>query len=403
MEDDEIDRRTGGTRQGVILLLASVMPIMAVISLVPVLPLLLEEFQDTAGSAFLVPIAMTVPALCVAVFSPLAGWIADRVGRKRLLVCTLAIYGFAGVLPWFLGDLFQIIAARIVLGVMEAAIMTVATVLIGDYFNGKRRESWLSMQVAVGSVAAIILIAVSGLLGEAFGSRGPFLLYLLALPIAVLAALFLFEPARKTDLAGSSADAFPFGTVLPVVAITVIVGVLFYTLIVQLGPILQLSGQVSPATIGIIGAATNLGVAGGSLIFRKLGKPPGMAILALGLTVSGLGYLGASLITGLRGIAAFSVMICIGCGILLPNLITWVMSLLPLRFRGRGTGVWTGAFFLGQFLAPVIATALAVPLAGLGGVLQFYGVLALGSAVLVFIIAKFTAAGGRNIGISNER
>lgn len=402
MENDEIGDGLGGPSQGIILLLASVMPIMAVISLVPVLPLLLEEFSDTPGSAFLVPIAMTVPALCVALFSPLAGWIADRVGRKRLLVGTLAIYGLAGVLPWFLTDLFQIIAARVVLGIMEAAIMTVATVLIGDYFAGKRRESWLSMQVAVGSVAAIVLIAVSGLLGEAFGSRGPFLLYLMALPLAAIAAVALFEPAAKSAKANSTESDFPFGTVLPVVAITVLVGVLFYTLIVQLGPILQLSGDVSPAMIGIVGAATNLGIAGGSLIFRKMDKPPGMAVLSLGLSVSGAGYLGASLSGDFWAIAAFAVIICIGSGILLPNLITWVMSLLPLRFRGRGTGVWTGAFFLGQFLAPIIATALSVSLAGLGGVLQLYGFLALGSAVLVLMISRFKAAGTKDKEISHE-
>ena len=73
--------RTAGARQGIVLLLASVMPIMAIISLVPVLPLLLEEFGDVAGAEVLVPIALTIPALCVALLSPVAGWLADRVGR----------------------------------------------------------------------------------------------------------------------------------------------------------------------------------------------------------------------------------------------------------------------------------------------------------------------------------
>ena len=65
----------GRTRHGVVILAASVMPIMAIISLVPVLPLLEREFASVPGSAFLVPMALTIPALCVALFSPLAGWL----------------------------------------------------------------------------------------------------------------------------------------------------------------------------------------------------------------------------------------------------------------------------------------------------------------------------------------
>jgi len=113
-------RDIAATRHGVVLLAASVMPVMAIISLVPVLPLLMREFAGVAGSEFLVPIALTIPALCVALFSPVAGWLADRIGRKILLVSALVLYAACGIVPWFLDDLFQIIAARIALGMTEA-------------------------------------------------------------------------------------------------------------------------------------------------------------------------------------------------------------------------------------------------------------------------------------------
>lgn len=86
--------RHATTRHGLILMLAAVMPTMAIIALVPVLPLLLREFADVPGAAVLVPMALTVPALCVALFSPLAGWLSDRLGRKRLLIG--ALVGYAG-------------------------------------------------------------------------------------------------------------------------------------------------------------------------------------------------------------------------------------------------------------------------------------------------------------------
>lgn len=381
--------REAGARHGAILLIASVMPAMAIISLVPVLPMLLREFEGQPGASILVPMMITVPALCVALFSPVAGWIADKAGRKPLLIVALLAYAVFGVLPIFLYDIAHLIAARIALGLAEASIMTAATTLLGDYFEGERRDRWFALQVAVTSFSAIVLIAAGGVLGELFGSRGPFGLYFVALPIAAAAAVTLFEPpVRRDDAAGPS--ALPWSRVLPPVFITLGIGVLFYTLIVQLGPILELSGAISPASIGVAGAAANLGVGVGTLIFSRLKHLTGPRLLALGLGLVTLGYAGAGLLDDLLPIVACAVLICIGCGVLLPNMLTWTVRLLPQAVRGRGTGIWTGAFFLGQFTAPIIASALTQPVGGLKSVLLLYAVLAVAATIAsaVFVWQK---------------
>ena len=368
------------TRHGVMVMVASVMPVMAIIALVPVLPLLLQEFAAVPGHAVLVPVVLTVPALCVALFSPLAGWLADRMGRKTLLIATLLAYAGFGILPWFLTDLFQILAARIALGLVEAVIMTVSTVLIGDYFEGERREKWISVQIAAASVSAIVLIAISGALAEMLGSRGPFLLYLLALPAALAAALILFEPQVTQSHSSQESGRFPFAAVLPLALTTVFVGIAFYVVIVQLGPILQMSGDVPPIAIGLIGAGCNIAVALGALVFHRSGREAGSGLLALGLALSALGYAGAGLAGSLPLIAACLAIASVGSGIMLPNMLTWTMRTLPPESRGRGMGVWTGAFFLGQFLAPVVATAVT----GLSG--------ALATTLLILAATLATAA-----------
>ncbi|MEP3224739.1 MAG: MFS transporter [Parasphingorhabdus sp.] len=375
------------TRHGIIILCASVMPIMAIVSLIPVLPLLMKEFASVPGSEFLVPMALTIPALCVAVFSPFAGWLSDRVGRKKLLVTTLILYAGFGIIPWFLNDLFQIIAARVGLGVMEAVIMTVATVLIGDYFAGARREKWIALQVGVGSIAAIILIAIGGGLGEVFGSRGPFLLYLLALPIALAAAIILFEPTVKSTIADGAKDQFPLKAVLPLILTTIGVGIVFYTVVVQLGPILQLSGEVSPGTIGLIGALANVAMAGGSFLFNQFKQNVGPRLLIVGLVLAGIGYAGLSMSTSLFALSAFCIFACIGSGMLLPNMLTWTMRSLPPQMRGRGMGMWTGAFFLGQFVAPIVVASMN-PVTG--GFAQTFVVYATVIAVAVIGVAVVT-------------
>ncbi|MFK7945882.1 MAG: MFS transporter, partial [Paracoccaceae bacterium] len=65
---------------------------------------------------------------------------------------------------------------------------------------------------------------------------------------------------------------------------------------------------------------------------------------------------------------------CIGNGIMLPNMLAWVMRRLPAEMRGRGTGMWTGAFFLGQFLAPLVTAAVIGATSGLANALLAYAV-----------------------------
>lgn len=362
--------REAGTAQGIVLLMAAIMPIMAITSLVPVLPLLLREFAAVPGSSALVPIALTIPALCVALFSPLAGWLSDRAGRKRLLVMTLALYALAGILPWFLTDLLAIIATRVVLGIMEATIMTVSTAMIADYYEGERRERWIAIQIGAGSLAAIVLVAVGGVLGEAFGSRGPFLLYLVGFVVAAIAALVLFEPRRsEAPAAGQGAVPSVLGAIWPLVLVTFGAGILFYVLIVQIGPILEISGRVSPAQVGLAAAALNAGVMAGSIAFKLSKRRAGAGVLAVGLAIAAVGYAGTGLSQSYPAVTVFATIGTLGAGILLPNMLTWTLATLAPEVRGRGTGIWTGSFFLAQFIAPLAFGGLAAKIGGIAAAL----------------------------------
>lgn len=377
------------TEHGIILILAAVMPAMAIISLVPVMPLLSQEFSSVSNSEALVPIALTIPALCVAIFSPIAGLLSDRIGRKMLLLFGLLGYAAVGIIPFFLTNLFQIIGSRFVLGIFEAVIMTVSTALIGDYFKGDVREKWIGIQIGAVSVSAIILIALGGALGEFLGSRGPFLLYLIALPIALLVFLKLFEP-RAIEKASASGKNLPWKTLLPLLIITLAVGVFFYTVIVSLGDILLLVEEVSPAQIGLIGAAVNLGVMIAASSFIKLkGNSSGPKLLAIGFALFSIGYVGMGVSSSIAGSVTAAIITSLGAGFLLPCMLAWVMSILEAGDRGKGTGLWTGMFFLGQFVAPLVVVALSGPLAGLSNVLVFYGI----TAAVLMVAALWASRG----------
>jgi MFS family permease len=243
------------------------------------------------------------------------------------------------------------------------------------------------------------LAAAGGALGELLGTRGPFLLYWAAVPVAIAAGVLLFEP----DIANRSPGAqtrlrLPMAAVLPLVGITFGVGIVFYTVLVQVGPILGLSGIPTPALIGSVSAATNLGVALGTVIFRRLQHLAGPKMLAVGLCLAAAGYCGLSFSGDLWITAALAVLACIGGGIMLPNMLAWTLRTLPAEVRGRGTGAWTGAFFMGQFAAPLLTTGLFPVFGGLANVLLAYGIAAaLGMAIALLMWAAARSAGRSSI------
>lgn len=379
--------REAGMAHGILLLGIAILPVMAMVSLIPVLPLLMEEFASVPGAAFLVPMALTLPALCVALFSPVVGYLADRFGRRRMLIGSLILYSALGLAPIILTDLYAIIASRAGLGLAEAAIMTLSTTMLGDYFKGPKLVRWISAQVSVVGISAIVLIGVGGLLGEQFGSRGPFFLYVLAIPLVILSIIMLFEPAPDEMEQTAAQTPFPLQRFMPLIATTFLSGLFFYTLIVQLGAVLGLVGVTSPALIGATGALSNVGMASGSLIAKVLDRLRLQTVLSIAFALVACGYIGVSASSTFVAVTVFVVVAAIGAGILLPTLLTAVMKRLSIELRGRGTGLWTGAFFLAQFTAPLLGTLVARASGGLQPMLLIYGVLATVSMVVAFALS----------------
>ena len=145
---------------------------LAAVLIAPILPKMQAHFADVPRVEFLVPISLTAPGLVIAALSLFVGAVADRIGRKRLLVAGLLLYGVFGTAPIWLDSLYAILAARIGVGFTEALIMTCCTAMIGDYFDGMERERYLALNFTFASTTAVIFIAVAGALGE-FGWRVP--------------------------------------------------------------------------------------------------------------------------------------------------------------------------------------------------------------------------------------
>jgi MFS family permease len=385
---DPATGRPAGRAQALVLLLSSCLGVLGAVLLAPVLPAIQKAFAGTPGVEALAPIVLTAPALLIGLTAPFAGRIVDRVGRKRLLVGALVVYAFVGTAPQWLPSLQLIVASRVLVGLTEAAIMTCCTTLLADYFSGAQRERYFGLQVVFTTVAATIFFGLGGALGS-HSWRTPFWLYVVSLPLAAAAARYVWQPARQhTDRA---LPPLPWRRLLAPVGVSLVGGLVFYVLIVQLSFKLDAIGVHATGTIGAVSAIGSLGTAVGAFLFgRVAGRGPAVTI-PLAFAISGLGLLGLGLVSALPLVIAFAVLTGFGNGLLLPALLSWAVGSLSFEQRGRGTGFWTAALFLGQFVCPLVVNGLHSGFGGLGTAIAVLGGVAVVAAVGVRALGPTSA------------
>lgn len=348
-----------GTLQGITLVAQITLAVMGTTVLAPIIPKLIEQFHAVPGALFLAPLVVTIPSLVVSVSSPIIGLLSDRIGRRRLLIGAVAIYGVVGVLPVFLTTLPSLLASRVALGLVEGAITTVTTTLIGDYFVGAACARWLGMQTAVASVSAIGLLALGGFLGD-FGWHAPFLVYLSAFPLLAMLVLFTWEPRSAAREASPGWSEFPWGRFAGILVISLVMGMMFYIVQIELSTILHEKGVTSPSRIGLLTALTTIGIPFGTWVFQRVQHWQVAVLLACEFGLLSAGFIGMSHAGGLPLFLGFVTLNQIGGGMGLPTTLTWAMRQLRFHQRGRGTGIWQAVFSFGPPLGPALLTGITV-------------------------------------------
>jgi len=336
------------------LLLTGTLTIMAGSTISPALPALADHFQDSPNVAYLSRFLITLPSIVIAIFAPLAGLVIDRFGRKRLLIAGITLYGFAGAAGLILDSLSGILVSRALLGVSVAAVMTVSSTLMGDYFSGRVRERFMGFRQGFIQFGGVVFLSLGGLLAT-IDWRAPFLVYLLAFAILPLAIIFLFEP--DGDLVKRDTDTAPREQP-PYLMIGMLYGIMGPT---QLPFFLRDVGVGNPAVAGLAMALISLASASVSMFafawFRRVFQRDTIFVIAfMGFGVS---YWLMSMLTTVTPILFALVLTGASLGLLFPNLSLWVLDIAPDWVRGRILGGLATSIFVGHFLSPVVSQPIA--------------------------------------------
>ena len=147
-----------------------------------------------------------------------SGRIADRFGRRRMLLGGVALFA-AGTLASALATTFTILVlARVVQGAATALFMPASLSVVSTTFAGERRAWAIGMWSAIGSSAAAAAPVVGGLVVDALGWR-----WFFALNVPLLAAAALIIARVVPESTGDRRRIDGVGAALVTASITAVV------------------------------------------------------------------------------------------------------------------------------------------------------------------------------------
>jgi MFS transporter, ACDE family, multidrug resistance protein len=366
-------------------------------------------------------LAVTAFSLAAGVAIALAGYLADRYGRKVVIVPSLLLYGFGGVISglagWWLAEngFMMVMVGRVIQGLGAAGTAPIAMAFVGDLFKGGQRVTALGILEASNGVGKVVSPILGALVGELFVWWGVFFSYAaVSVPFALAVWFLTKEPERK------KAGGFKqyFGDVMKVfkqkgialvacfwagtVALFLLFGVLFF-LSEHLENAHDIDGVPKGALIMWPVLAMSLTSFGAGLFLQKrqqLLKPAvvaGLAIVTGGMALVAIVPQDWAFFTGI-------IVGGVGTGLQLPGLNNLITSSAPTEQRAGVTSIYGAVRFVGVAFGPPLYGALMKN--GESMPFWFSGALAAVTlAITLFLIhpEKLTGGGGGGAGKQKEQ
>ncbi|MBW3602185.1 MAG: MFS transporter, partial [Actinobacteria bacterium] len=343
------------------------------------------------GLAGVVVGAATLPGI---VLAPVMGLLADRYGRREVIVPCLVVFGVAGGLAGAAPSLWVLVGMRLLQGAGSAGLINLAVVLIGDHWEGHERSRLIGRNAAVLTTSLAVMPALGGLLTELGGWRAPFGVYPLALVTGIALARTLPRSVpRDVVLSEQLGDLWPVlrtRTVAGVLGAGTVTFALIFGLALTVLPIhlrdeFGLGAGYRGVLLGLP-ALTNTAVALSLGRLQRHFRRTGQLGTAAALLASALVAVAVapSLPVLVAGILVFGV----GEGLMIPNLQDLATRAGPVTARGTVVASFVGASRLGQTAGPLVAGA---GLAAVGAPATF----AAGAGVAAALGAVLMAGGRR--------
>ena len=337
------------------------MAILGVSGIIPALPDIMDGLAISPVEIGLVISVFTLPGV---LFSPLVGILADRMGRKVILVPALFIFGGFGFACFFARSMEQLLVLRFLQGVGASPLGVLYGTIIGDLYQGRERAQAMGYNAGVLSMGTAVFPAIGGALAM-LGWHFPFLLPLLAIPLGLVISAFMDTPEPRTtgSLKEYFTDAFRMMKTRQVLALfgtTLLTFIILYGPIVTYLPILlDHQFQASPAMIGAVFliASGFTGIASFQLghLTHRFGQ---RALLLSAGVFYGLAMLLMPHAPGLWHVIPPVMCFGLAQGLNIPTVMTLLTSIAPMEQRGAFMAANGFLLRLAQTMAPLLMGGL---------------------------------------------
>lgn len=325
----------------------------------PAIPNILDTFDKPQSAAGLLIAVTAFPGILVA---PIVGLLADRFGRRNVLVPCLAIFGVAGLFVATAPTFNLMLLARFAMGFGAAGLVNLAIVLISDTFPAERQTYWIGKNAGVLTAALALFPILSGFLTDAVGWRWALAPCGLGIVTATV-AWFMLDGARpgstltvRAQLAGVG-EALRNRTILSTLiggglAFAVLFGVFLAVLPNHLESEFGLSAGWRGLVIGLPAITSSLSAFNLGWIKRRV--PTGTLLIAsAGMWVAAFALIG--LASALPLLIVGTLMYGSAEGTMIPSLQATALSHAPGEHRAAVMATWTGFARLGQTTGPLVA------------------------------------------------
>lgn len=167
--------------------------VMGIASITPAFPGIIRYFGISPHQVGWLIAAFTLPGVFL---TPVTGIMADRFGRKLVLVPALFIFGIAGFLCSFMRDFHSLLTLLFIEGIGASGLSSINITLIGDLYSGEKRTTLMGYNASILSIGTAAYPALGGFIAV-FGWQYIFYLPLLAIPFGFFVLFGLNNPEPK--------------------------------------------------------------------------------------------------------------------------------------------------------------------------------------------------------------
>ena len=356
----------------------------------PFLPLFIQELgtTDPDDLRLWTGLIASAPALSMGIMAPVWGLLADRFGKKLMILRAMAFGAVVSIMLAFAGSTQMVFLLRFVQGLFTGTVSAAAALVA----TGTPRHK-LSYALGFQSSSTFIGISLGPLLGgvaaELAGYRASFLIGAAVLTVGfVLAVVFIRDPERDAgaseDAAGEATDnradqdadrvadgegeftvrdflapafAAAFG-ILFMLRFCRVLTVPFIPLHVQ---DLRQNVEGTSAIVGAVSAARGAATAAAGLTLSRLGdKHDRMRLIAIFLFAAAVFSVPVFLADGMLAFVLFNVVFTYFLGGVEPLLQSSLAEMTPGNRRGLLFGIQTTVGNVGWFLAPLAGSAVSI-------------------------------------------